>query len=967
MFPSREEREFSGGFDAIRSRRISENPLVPPEPWIAGLKSTVTGSGTESRSMSSISTGTGLISGLDFTAIIDAITIAQRAATERLEARAARFEQTQTAIKTLEATLLTLTTSSQQLSDPKKIHALTVNNSDSEQVAVTTGLEALPGDYAFQAVRRASTLQFQSRGFANSDEQPIGAGTVTISRGGELHRPTLLDALNGGNGVRRGVIRITDRTGNSAEIDLSHAYTADDVVAAINGAAGISVTAAASSQGFVLTDTSGGTASNLIVADVNGGQAALDLGLRQSVSSSTLTGDAVYYLTADFPLSQINDGNGLYLLEDAPALGITLSDGTVLEVSLDKAGSLGDVVNAVNDHEGNGGKVSAALVDGRFELTDLSGGGAGSFTVENLNNTSVLAALGLDVAANGNQITGRQLVAGVNSVLLRNLRGGQGIDQTGQISLTDRTGATATVDLSGAESLDEVLAAINSAQTGGGASLQLTASINAAGTGIEIIDTSGSTASNLKIADVGGSTLAAQLGIAVDAAQDSVNSGTLHLRAVNEATSLADYAPDGGGIEPGSFRITDSSGEQAVINVTSSVTTVGDLLLRINAAQNISVRAELNETGDGIVLIDEAGGGDPLVVEEIEGNTASDLRLLGEAELDDAGHYRIESRRATIVEIEAGDTLDDLVEKINSFGASATASVLNDGSAFNSARLLITSKESGTAGSFTLEIEGLDLDLAEVASAQDALLREGGNGQSGFLIASSTNQFDEVAPGVDVEVLKPGDAAADVRLSRDTSSMAQALRSFVSNYNQFVETVAQATKFDLEANTRGILQGSSIVLRLTGRLDHLVNRRFFGPEQAVRSLVDLGIRSGAEGKLVFDEEHFNELAAADHEAVAHFLTDETDGFAAQLKSTIESLTDPFTGSIALEINSLQRSTDTLDRRIEQMDQLLEARRERLLLEFIHMENILGTLQSQQQALSGISALRVNPAGKGILS
>ena len=276
-------------------------------------------------------------------------------------------------------------------------------------------------------------------------------------------------------------------------------------------------------------------------------------------------------------------------------------------MTLDGVLTLGQLIDGINNHEDNNGKVLASIVDGHLELDDQSGGGgAGVFSIEDINGASVVRQVGLDSAAVGTQITGRNLLAGLNSVLLANLRGGQGIDQIGQISLTDRTGLSATIDLSSANSLDEVIEAINSAENGGN-ELQLTARINDIGTGILISDTSGATVSNLIIADVGGSTLATQLGIAVDTPTDSINSGSLSLRYANQSTDINDYLPQSDGISTGSLLITDSAGNQATVVISESVKTIGDVIQRINAASDIDVRTELNETGDGFVLIDEIG------------------------------------------------------------------------------------------------------------------------------------------------------------------------------------------------------------------------------------------------------------------------------------------------------------------------------------------------------------------------
>src|SRR6185503_12234684 len=142
-----------------------------------------------------------------------------------------------------------------------------------------------------------------------------------------------------------------------------------------------------------------------------------------------------------------------------------------------------------------------------------------------------------------------------------------------------------------------------------------------------------STSSNLVIADVGMGTLASQLGIAVNAATTSVDSGRLSLRYVNEATSVSNYAPDGLGIQAGAIKITDSAGNTATVQISSAVSNIGDVLQRINSASGISVTAQLNDTGDGFVLVDNAGGAGTLKVEESGGTTAADLRLLGTAVL----------------------------------------------------------------------------------------------------------------------------------------------------------------------------------------------------------------------------------------------------------------------------------------------------------------------------------------------
>ncbi|MEO1995644.1 MAG: flagellar cap protein FliD N-terminal domain-containing protein, partial [Planctomycetaceae bacterium] len=415
--------------------------------------------------MSGISTGVGLFSGINFTEIVDQLISIQRTPAARMESRVSMLQQRQGGFKSLQANLLTLTTSATSLSNETSFQKHSTTNTGASQLTVSTNTDVQPGNYHFRTLRLSSTHEAISKGFANAGQQTLDSGTLTIGRGGNVVRPTQLDVLNEGNGFQRGMIRVTDRSGAVAEIDLTRVQTVEDVLQAINDNYQISVEASADGNHLALVDTSGATTTNLTVEDIGTGTAASDLGLASSVGASTLVGSDIYSVTGDFSLEQINDGNGLYRLKGAPDVRITLTDDATIEVNLDDAFNLNDVITAINDHSSNGGKVTAALIDGRLELTDNTGGGGSSaFQVEDINGAVVTRQLGLDSSAVSQVITGRSLTSGINSVMLHNLRGGQGIDQLGELSLTDRAGRTTTIDLKSATSLNDIINGINAAQ-----------------------------------------------------------------------------------------------------------------------------------------------------------------------------------------------------------------------------------------------------------------------------------------------------------------------------------------------------------------------------------------------------------------------------------------------------------------------------------------------------------------------
>src|SRR5258708_28853358 len=168
--------------------------------------------------MSLLSTGIGLVSGLNYTALVGALTAPEQSQINALQTQDQTFKTKATAVSGLAVQLLSLTTSATSLGTASNFNALTVQNSDPSQLTASTSTGAIAGNYQFQSLRLAAAQQTISQGFANTDQQLVGAGTITISAGGQLLTPTPLNLLNAGNGVQPGSIRIPGRRGPSATV-----------------------------------------------------------------------------------------------------------------------------------------------------------------------------------------------------------------------------------------------------------------------------------------------------------------------------------------------------------------------------------------------------------------------------------------------------------------------------------------------------------------------------------------------------------------------------------------------------------------------------------------------------------------------------------------------------------------------------------------------------------------------------
>ncbi|MCC6681444.1 MAG: flagellar filament capping protein FliD [Phycisphaeraceae bacterium] len=643
--------------------------------------------------MGTITTGVGLISGINTAELIDQLIALDSRPVSILQSRVGVLQSQQAAFQNINAQLLGLKTSIDGLVKPASFNATTAASSNEEILTASSSSSATPGTYSFLVSRLVSSQQTITRGFGDTNSTPLPGGTLTFERGeARLDRDTNLDSLNGGSGIRRGYIRITDRSGASALIDLSRAVTVDDVLDQINNATGIRVLAEVNGDGLKITDLSGETTGNLIVANVGTSSTASSLGLLgNSAGTDTLSGTTVNTVGRASVLATLNDGTGIRMHGSLNDFRITASDATTYDISLANATNLGDVIDEIEEE--TGGVITAAIsADGLgLVLTDTTGGGA-SFTVTALNSSNTAADLGIlgdDSDANG-QIGGTRLTGGINSKLLRNLNGGAGVTTLGTINIQTRDGNDFDVDLAGATSVTDVIRLINAA--GGGA----TASLNNTGNGLLLTDST-SGGGDIVISDSTGSA-AADLGLAGTFSDtDTVDSGNLQFRYITPATSF-----DALGIVRGKFILTDSSGKSATVDLTQGdETTIGDVLNEINS-RGLYITASINASGDGILLTDtNAAPISKMKVEESGSTTAASLGILGEADTFGAD---IDGSFEKTVSITA-----------NVLEAATLLSTLNDGEGIantvGEAEFTITTRDGATH----------DIDLDGVTTVQELI------------------------------------------------------------------------------------------------------------------------------------------------------------------------------------------------------------------------------------------------------
>jgi len=909
--------------------------------------------------MGRIQTNIGLVTGMPIGDTVDALIALAARPRDLLIQRTNQLQAEQTAVTELTALLLSVQYVAESLGNNDLFDQRVISSSDS--AALTASLSGQPslGTFQFTPLRMVQNQQLLGSGFS-SDSDPLGGGSLSLRFGDHVQRSAALPLFDGGNGIARGSLRITDRSGAAAEIDLTAAMTVDDVLEAVNADNTINVTAVARGDAIRLIDNTGQTVSNLKVEEVGSGATAASLGLDGiDVAAASADGRDMLRLYADLDLNVLNDGAGVHADTVMSDIYYVLRDGTEGEIDLsprsgaevDEELTLGEILEVIN--AAAPGKLSVEIApDGdRLIATDLTAG-ATAFTLSALNDSDALADLGLDGAASGGEISGRRIIGGAKTVLLSSLGGKQGLGVLGSVQLTDRSGATDTVDLSAAETLDDVVQAANAAGVG------ILARVNPAKNGIELIDTTGASAGNLVVANADATLAADKLGIAVDDDVSSVNSGDLHLQVVADNTRL-EGLNGGAGVAGGTLEIRDSTGKTDTLDLRGSgIETIGDVIVEINRL-DLDIYAEINETGDGIRIVDTGAGHVDFRILDGAAGTAADLHLLGDVQqIEIGGQTRsvIDGSATYTVELEADDSLTDLRDKLNGLDAGVTAMILNDGSS-KPHRLSIISDRSGKAGELVIDTSGIGFSLEETSRAQDALLLFGDPGlpSSSFLASSPSNVFIDVLPGATLLVRQASESPVTVRVETTDSNLIANVKAMVQNYNGFREKLLELTKYDVEANSGSILTGNGTALRLDVDLSYLLSGRIAGAG-AIQSLAELGIGIKSDGTLEFDESKLRDRYARDPSTVEAFFTTEEFGFAGRFKQVIERLSGEDSSLISNRLESLQDKISDNQDRITFLNERLAAERQRLLEQFYRMEIAIGKMQNSLAAIESIQAL-----------
>lgn len=319
---------------------------------------------------------------------------------------------------------------------------------------------------------------------------------------------------------------------------------------------------------------------------------------------------------------------------------------------------------------------------------------------------------------------------------------------------------------------------------------------------------------------------------------------------------------------------------------------------------------------------------------------------------------------AVAIEIDSDhNTLSGIATAINEADAGVSASVIDDGS--GTYYLTLSSQTTGASNTinFTMaDDDGNNTDaiglsslyttpasqqLTETQAALNAQLTVNGIG-----IERSKNSFNDAIQGV-YTVLKKADPTINVTVSveKTSSGLESKLNEFVKQYNNLMDSVDKAQKYNAATKQGAVLFGDSTTNRLKRQITGFLYKEVTGISTDANALSKLGISLDKAGVMSFDSSKLDTVMDAHPDDVKNFFSineNGVKGFALQFDGMLEDYLKSGTGILTSKSDGLQSSITSIEKQMEQMELRISKKEDVLRSQF----NSLETLMSGFQATSG---------------
>lgn len=279
------------------------------------------------------------------------------------------------------------------------------------------------------------------------------------------------------------------------------------------------------------------------------------------------------------------------------------------------------------------------------------------------------------------------------------------------------------------------------------------------------------------------------------------------------------------------------------------------------------------------------------------------------------------------VDVNAGDTLQDIRKSINSNGDNFGLSVNIVNTADGKAKLIIDSGVSGDGKDLTISGDNAELDIFSTGAAGSAMSQTQPASSAeivvdGNVLKSDTNVFDDTIQDLKLTVLRVSDKDSNgdlksnkVDITTDKTSIQELVQQFVDGYNALqdkIGTLGKRSSFvgGVKQDDGGALAGDSTTRAISTFMSNLL----VSPSESsstYSTIFEIGIKMDNKGKLSLDKTKFGEAVDKNFDQVVALFGNEK-GLAGSLSKGLKEYTK--SGGM------LAQRTDTLNADLRSLGQ-----------------------------------------------
>lgn len=401
----------------------------------------------------------------------------------------------------------------------------------------------------------------------------------------------------------------------------------------------------------------------------------------------------------------------------------------------------------------------------------------------------------------------------------------------------------------------------------------------------------------------------------------------------------------------------------------TKISKLADLTSKLNELKTVMESLEtqndvlaLTATSDDTTVVEASA-----TAEAVQSTYDLDVTQLAVAEKDQSSEFgdptdavaegslsiSVDGGAATVITIDAGDTLEDVRDAINDANLGVDATIIFDG--VDGYTLQVSRQDTGfstAAASDALVIVesyvggGQQLGFTEAVQAQNALFTV-----DGISAQSTSNTVTDVIEGVTLELEDVG--IATVTVGKDKETTKENIQAFVDAYNSVYSFVQDEYETTETSDKKKDLSGDTILFKIKSTLQYIAGNDVLGLTGDYTSLSAIGIRTQEDGTLAIDEDDLDAALDDDIDAVGEIFTTDTFGISDALVTQIEFFTDSTDGLLALRDESYDAQIDRIEDRITTLEDRLTALNDRLVRQFTAMETAIAGFQQQGGSLTSL--------------